>query len=431
MKPIIVCLLLLGVALAGGCAHSEEPAAGKKTLYTCPMHPEYVSDQPGDCPICGMRLVPKEQVGPKPPAPAAQAPRAADPHAGHSAAAPPSSETSGTRDASVPRVLDLGANRASLAGIRTVVAERGRLAQPIRAVGTVAVDETRVRQVTTKVAGFVERLHVNATGQMVTAGEPLFELYSPELLASQEEYLRARRSAQEFEQSALPEVRRGGEELAAAARRRLELFDVPAEFIERLERGGRAQRTVTFKAPFAGFVTGKNVVAGQRIEPGMDLLTVTDLSRVWVIAQVYEAEAALARAGRSARVTLPFDPSVRLAGRIGFVYPTMDAESRTLRVRLEFANPRGQLKPGMYVNVELDADASNGIVVPDSAILESGTRQVVFVETAPGQFTARDVSVGPRGDGKALVREGLSEGERVAVSANFLLDSESKLRQVR
>ena len=238
MKPIIVCLLLLGVALAGGCAHSDEPAAGKKTLYTCPMHPEYVSDQPGDCPICGMRLVPKEQVGPKPPAPAAQAPRAADPHAGHSAAAPPSSETSGTRDASVPRVLDLGANRASLAGIRTVVAERGRLAQPIRAVGTVAVDETRVRQVTTKVAGFVERLHVNATGQMVTAGEPLFELYLPELLASQEEYLRARRSAQEFEQSALPEVRRGGEELAAAARRRLELFDVPAEFIERLERDG-------------------------------------------------------------------------------------------------------------------------------------------------------------------------------------------------
>jgi RND family efflux transporter MFP subunit len=429
MKPTIVCLLVLGIALAGACSHSERTVSGTKTLYTCPMHPEYVVDQPGDCPICGMRLVPKEEVTPKPPASGAQG--AADPHVGHAAGGTPPAGAPGTRDTSVPGVLDLGAERASLAGIRTVAAERGRLAQPVRAVGTVAVDETRVRQVTTKVAGFVERLHVNTTGQMVTAGEPLFELYSPELLASQEEYLRARRSAREFEQSSLPEVRRGGEELAAAARQRLELFDVPEEFIGRLEREGRAQRTVTFKAPFAGFVTGKNVVAGQRIEPGMELLTVTDLSRVWVMVQVYEAEAALARAGRAARVMLPFDPSVRLAGRIAFVYPTMDAESRTLRVRLEFANPRGQLKPGMYVNVELDADAANGIVIPDSAVLESGTRQVIFVETAPGQFTARNVSVGPRGDGKALVREGLAEGERVAVSANFLLDSESRLRQVR
>ena len=425
MKWIIVCLLLAGVALSGACAHSDEAADAKKTLYTCPMHPEYVADRPGDCPICGMRLVPKEDVAPKAEAPAPDAPAAADPHAGHSGgASTPSRSTAG-----VPAVLDLGANRAALAGVRTVAAERGRLAQPVRAVGTVAVDETRVRQVTTKVAGFVERLHVNATGQMVRAGEPLFELYSPELLASQEEYLRARRSAEEFGRSSLPEVKRGGEELAAAARRRLELFDVPPEFIERLEREGRARRTVTFNAPFAGFVTGKNVVAGQRIEPGMDLLTVTNLSRVWVIAQVYEAEAALAQPGRPARVTLPFDPSVKLAGRIGFVYPTLDTETRTLRVRLEFANTRGLLKPGMYVNVELDAEAASGVIVPDSAVLESGTRQVVFVETGPGQFTARDVTVGPRGDGKALIRQGVSDGERVAVSANFLLDSESRLRQ--
>ena len=177
----------------------------------------------------------------------------------------------------------------------------------MRAVGTVAIDETRVRQVTTKVGGFVEKLYVNATGQMVRAGQPLFELYSPELLASQEEFLRARESAATFQRSSLPEVQKGGADLAAAARRRLELFDVPPEFIERLEQTGKAERTVTFKAPFAGFVTGKNVVAGQRIEPGMDLLTVTDLSHVWVIAQVYEAEAALAQPGRQATVTLPYD----------------------------------------------------------------------------------------------------------------------------
>ena len=426
VRLVVASLLVLGVLTAGACAHSEEDGPGKKTQYTCPMHPEYVADQPGDCPICGMRLVPKEEVKPPASVPAPEPAATSDPHAGHGGGgAPPRAGSA------VPPVLNLGARRASLAGVRTVIATRGRLAQAVRAVGTVTVDETRVRQVTTKVAGFIERLHVNATGQMVRAGEPLFELYSPELLATQEEYLRARRSADEFARSALPEVQRGGAELAASARRRLELFDVPPEFIERLERDGVAQRTVAFKAPFAGFVTGKNVVAGQRIEPGMELLTVTDMSRVWVIAQVYEAEAALARPGRVARVTLPYDPGVTLAGRIGFVYPTMDPESRTLRVRIEFANPRGVLKPGMYVNVELDAQAATGIVIPDSAILESGTRQVVFVETGPGQYTARDVGVGTRGDGKALIRQGLAAGEAVAVSANFLLDSESRLRQVR
>ena len=410
MKPIIVSLLLIGLALSAACTHPDAVTDGKKTLYTCPMHPEYVSDQPGDCPICGMRLVPKEDVAPKPAAPAPGPAAAADPHAGHTGGSPLPPGGAVAPGRGVPAVLDLGADRAALAGVRTVPAERGRLAQPVRAVGIVAVDETRVRQVTTKVSGFVERLYVNATGQMVRAGERLFELYSPELLATQEEYLRARRSAEEFARSSLPEVRRGGEELAAAARRRLELFDVPPEFIERLERDGEAQRTVTFKAPFAGFVTGKNVVAGQRIEPGMELLTVTDLSRVWVMAQVYEAEASLAQPGRAARVTLPFDPSLRLAGRVAFVYPTMDSESRTLKVRLEFGNSRGALKPGMYVDVELAAEAASGIIVPDSAIIDSGTRHVVFVETAPGQFTARDVSVGPRGDGRALVRHGPGRG---------------------
>lgn len=198
MRPVIVFLLLFGAVLAGGCAHSEEGVAGAKPLYTCPMHPEYVSDKPGDCPICGMRLVLKEQA---PAAPGASKKAFGDP-AGHPPG-PSGGERAGDRPA-VPAVLDLGPDRAALAGVRTVEAGRGSLAQPVRAVGTVAVDETRVRQVTTKVAGFVERLHVNATGQMVRAGEPLFELYSPELLASQEEYLRARRSAEQFGQSACP-----------------------------------------------------------------------------------------------------------------------------------------------------------------------------------------------------------------------------------
>jgi RND family efflux transporter MFP subunit len=256
----------------------------------------------------------------------------------------------------------------------------------------------------------------------------LFELYSPELLASQDEFIRARRSATEFAKSALPEVQRGGEDLAAAARRRLELFDVPPEFLRRLEETGTAQRTITFKAPFDGFVTGKNVVAGQRIEPGMELLTVTDMSQVWIMVQVFEAEAAAARAGRMAIVTLPYDDTVSVRGRVDFVYPTLDTETRTLTARLVLPNPRGALKPGMFVSVELGAASASGVVVPDSAILDSGTRQLVYVESGPGRFTAREVTVALRADGRAAIRSGLYEGELVASSANFLLDSESRLR---
>jgi membrane fusion protein, copper/silver efflux system len=414
--------VLLGAAAGQGCGHVDEtshvaaasaPAAKPKAKFHCPMHPEYTSDTQGDCPICGMRLTPIEPAAGSGGTPATKE-------------APTSG--SGATPTTVPAALDLG-DRARVAGVRTVAATPGTLTRSIRAVGTVTIDETRVRQVTTKVGGFVEQLYVTATGQMVRAGEPLLDLYSPELLVSQEEYLRARQSAATFQASTVPEVRKGGADLAAAARRRLELFDVPQEFIERLETTGQAQRTITFHAPFAGFVTGKNVVVGQRIESGNDLFMVTDLSHVWVMAQVFEIEARAAQPGRPVRVTLPYDAAVTLSGRIGFVYPTLDTDARTLKVRLEFDNPRGALKPGMFVDVELPAETATGLLVPDGAVIDSGTRQLVFVETTTGHFETRDVQVAARADGQAVIRQGLKAGEAVATSANFLLDSESRLRQ--
>ncbi len=417
-----VVAVLVAVIFLVGCA--QQAAA---QLYHCPMHPDYVSDRPGDCPICGMRLVPMTAADRK----------------GHGEKGTPVDRAAGRKsehggktlqaDAATASVPGLSAvqtdtERAELAGVRTVAAASDSLVTTIRAVGSVAPDEALIRHVTTKVGGWVERLYVNAVGQNVKAGERLFELYSPELLASQEEYLRARQTSEEFAKSSLPEIRRGGEDLVSSTRRRLELFDVPPEFLDQLDRTGKAQRTIVFRAPFTGYVTDKTVVEGHKVDPGMDLLTVTDLSRVWVIAQLYEAEATAAAPGRAATITLPYDQATTLRGRVGLVYPTVDTESRTIKVRLEFPNTRLALKPGMFVNVELEASRVSGIVVPDSAVIDSGTRQIVFVETAPGHFDPREVQVGARADGKALLRAGVKEGERVAVAANFLLDSESRLR---
>jgi RND family efflux transporter MFP subunit len=378
---------------------------GHQDVYTCPMHPEVRSHEPGNCPICGMRLVKVERPSPD-------------------ATAKPAAPS--TPEGLAP--VHAEAEAARLAGVRTVEAVSDSLAVTVRAVGNVTPDEGRIRHITTKVAGWVEKLHVNATGEMVRAGQPLFELYSPELLATQEEYVRALRTAAELSTSSLPEVRRGADDLASAARRRLELFDVPPAFIEQLRRTEQPNRTIVFRAPFGGYVSEKTVVEGHKVEPGADLMTVTDLSRVWVSAQVYEAEAAAARAGAAATVTLQYDPSVSLRGKVSLVYPTVDTESRTIQVRLEFANPRLVLKPGMFVNVALDRARASGIVVPDSAVIDSGTRQVVFVESAPGHFEPRQVTVGLRADGKAVLTGGIAAGEHVAVAANFLLDSESRLR---
>jgi RND family efflux transporter MFP subunit len=289
-------------------------------------------------------------------------------------------------------------------------------------------DETRVRRVQAKIEGWIEKLHTNFTGQLVTKGQPLLEIYSPDLVATQREYLLARAGVERMKESPYQDAREMSSGLAQAARTRLKLFDVPESFIEELERTGKVQRTVTLNAPVSGYVTGKEVFEGTRVMPGMDLLTVTDLSRVWIDADLYEYEAQSVRVGQAALLETVADPGTKMKGRVAFIYPTFSPETRTLKVRFEFPNPGLRLKPQMYANVLLDLHSVTGVVIPDSALIETGVRVIAFVDAGDGSFEPREVKVGVRGNGKAQILSGVKEGEKVAIRANFLLDSESKLR---
>ncbi len=389
----------------------KTPTPAPESRYTCPMHPEVTSDAPGRCPKCGMDLVPASQPQPQGTPNSAPSPQA--PHAGQVPGYTP---------------VSLAAEGLIRAGVQTAVATAGNLGGSLRAVGLVVADERTVRHVQTKVSGWVEKLFVNTTGQAVRRGEPLLTLYSPELLASQEEYLKAAELADRLADSPVPEARKAATDLLAASRQRLLLFDVPETFLATLQQEGRPQRTVTLLAPISGVVTAKNAFEGERVEPGRELFTVADLSRVWVEAQIYEHEAAAVQVGTPAVVHVPSQPEAPLSGRVGFVYPTVEPQARTIRVRLEFPNPTGLLKPEMYATVEILATPQAGVLVPDSAVLDTGTRRLVFVEERPGFFVPREVTVATSRDGQSLVAQGLSPQERVAVQGTFLLDSESRLR---
>ena len=461
----------LAVAAAGGIAYLGVPAfhallhphgpgetAAKEAVkYTCGMHPFIISDKPGNCPICGMKLT-KIESSP-PPGAAAEAKSApagktsggdrkilfyrnpmnpevtsqspAKDEMGMDFIPVYEDEVKGRGGDNVPEgyaAVQVGAERVRLAGIQSAPAVREAISHPVRAVGVVVPDERRVRRVQAKIEGWIEKLHANFTGELVKKGQPLMEIYSPELVSTQREYLLARAGADRMKESPYEDARQMSSGLAQAARTRLKLFDVPESFIEELERTGQVRRTVTLNAPVSGYVTGKDVFEGTRVSPGMDLLTVTDLSRVWIEADLYEYEAQSVRVGQTATLETVADPGAKLKGRVSFIYPTFSPETRTLKVRFEFPNPGLRLKPQMYANVSLDLHGVTGVVIPDSALIETGVRRIVFVDAGDGSFEPREVKVGVRGDGKAQILSGVKAGENVAVRANFLLDSESKLR---
>jgi Cu(I)/Ag(I) efflux system membrane fusion protein len=399
-------LLVLLVAGIWSCK-SERPGKdaavqSAKPIYYCPMHPHYRSDKPGNCPICSMKLVPLESS----PAPAA---------------AP--------RDGSPP-TLRIAPERQQQIGVKLATVAHQPAVLEIRASGKVAYDETRIAHVHTKVSGWIEEVFVGFVGASVKRGQPLFTLYSPDLVASQEEYLLALRAERELGASSLPRAAEGSRSLLEASRRRLQLWDLTAEQIAALEKSGQVSRTVTVHSPVSGVVTEREAYHhGRTVTPEMDLYTIVDVSRVWVLAEVYEYEISHVRVGQVGEAQLPYDTARKpLVGKVAFIAPFLDPKTRTVQVRLEFDNPALTLKPEAFVNVVLRRDLGRRLVIPKDALMDTGKAQYVFVDKGDGYFEPREVKVGPEVASGRVVTEGLAEGERIVTAANFILDSESRLK---
>jgi RND family efflux transporter MFP subunit len=315
-------------------------------------------------------------------------------------------------------------------GVTVVAAELAPLARSIRTTGVVVYDETRLTTIAPKFSGFVEKLHVNFTGQAVRRGQPLLEIYAPEMVAAQEELLGALRMREQLRESASPAVVDRAENLVDAARRRLLLQDIAPAQVAEIERTRTVRRTLTLHAPFGGFVTEMMVQAGQAVDMGMPLYRLADLSAVWVEADVYEQDLRFIALGETVQVEISAWPREPFRGRVSYIYPEVQADTRTTKVRIELANPGGRIKPGMYATVSIDAPVTErAVVVPRDAVMHSGTHSMVFVEEAPGIYRVREVTVGADAGGRTQILAGLIAGERVVNRANFLLDSESRLME--
>jgi RND family efflux transporter MFP subunit len=313
-------------------------------------------------------------------------------------------------------------------GVRTEAATMRALGKTVRAAGRVEPDERRVFAISPKFEGYVERLHVNVTGQPVGKGQPLFEVYSPELVSAQREYAIAAQGVQSMN-AAGGEAQAGMKQLAESSLARLRNWDLSPEQISALVKTGEAKRTITFRSPASGIVTEKKALQGMRFMPGEMLYQVTDLSSVWVLADVFEQDIGLVKTGAKASVKINAYPGKTFEGKITYVYPTLKAETRTVPIRIELANPGQLLKPAMFSQVEVQVGGKAPVLtVPDSAVIDSGTRRIVLVQLKEGRFEPREVKLGSHSDNYFEVQQGVKEGEQVVVAANFLIDAESNLK---
>lgn len=374
-------------------ALSSPPAKVSGTLewYTCAMDPFVITHKPGLCPVCHMDLV------------------KLDPN-------------------SFSTEVSLSPMMTQNIGVRIAPVTTGPVASVIRTVGSVDYDETRVRDVNLKIAGWVQKLHVDYTGQSVKKGQPLLEIYSPDLYTAQAEYLSVFKTVRGTTTASAPsELNQWDRDLLDAARKRLENFDISPGQIRELEKSGTASKTMTLYSPFDGLVIAKNVSEGQKVDPGMALYRIADLSKVWVQITLYEYQLPQVQLGQAATITLPYFPNVPFKGNVAYIYPYINPENRQVRVRLELDNAKGQLKPGMFADVELQTKLADArILVPADAIIDTGTSKRVMISLGQGRFKPRDVETDFEADnGMVVIKNGLTPGEMVVVSGQFLLDSEA------
>jgi membrane fusion protein, copper/silver efflux system len=379
---------------------SGQGGEAKTQYYTCGMHPQVMLPKPGKCPICQMELVPID-------------PKKFTPEKG----------------------ITISPIMTQSIGVRIAPVTTGPVTGIVRTVGTVDYDETRVRDVNLKISGWVEKLHVNETGQAVEKDQPLLDIYSPDLYSAQEEYLLAFKRAEALK-AAAPQAASDAASmntgLLAAVRKRLEYYDISDTQIRLLEQSGKAAKAMTVRSPFSGTVVVKNVVEGQKVDAGVQLMRIADLSKVWIMVTIYEYQIPFVEVGQKAVVSLPYAKGRTFEGKVTYVYPTVSQDLRQARARVELDNPDGLLKPGMFAGVELRRTlAADRTLVPREAVIDTGTRQIAFVSLGAGRFEPRDVRVGPveAEGGMVEIEQGLKPGEMVVTSGEFLLDSEGRIRE--
>jgi len=398
---MLIVVAVAGAFFAGRWYAAKAPRTPeRKVLYWVdPMHPAYKSDKPGIAPDCGMKLVPVY-----------------------------ADETLASALKTVPGTVAISAERQQLIGVRVGTAEITAGAETVRATGKVAIDETRVSHVHSRTEGWIDKVYADFTGDVVRKGQPLVTLYSPDLLATEQEYLLAIKARDAMRDSPIQGAAADAASLAEASRRRLQLWDLSERQIEDVERSGKPVTNTTLYAPASGYVMARNAFPNEKITPDTELYTVVDLGRVWVLASVFEYQGPLIHVGQPAVVSLPYGGGRSWNARVSFIQPQVDAQTRTLQVRIELPNPGLALKPDMFVNVELRSPEPARLTVPVEAVLDTGLKKTVFVDLGNGHFEPREVETGERIGDRVAVRKGLAAGERLVISGNFLLNSESQLK---
>ena len=408
---LLVLLLAVGGALGVAYLYRDQlgetklgqllylhPVPPSKDLYYCPMHPQVQSDKPGTCPICNMDLVKKQ---------------------------PDEAPAGGVLP---PGTVRIKPEMQQLIGVEYGEVTEQQLSKTILTVGRLAYDETKIARIQTRIDGWIEKVFVDFTGMLVKRGQPLFSVYSPELFSAQQELLIAKKTMEALAASEFKDLSANAESLYRSTKERLRLWNITDGEIKQIEARGTPLRALTFNSPISGFVLARNAYPGQRIAPDTELYSIADLTTVWVLADVFEYEVANIQLGQTASMTLASFPGETYTGAVSYIYPGLDSTSRTLKIRLQFPNSNFKLKPDMWANVSLKIDYGRQLAVPGSAVLDSGTEQIVFVALGDGYFEPRKIQLGAQVGNLYAILSGLQRGDKIVTSGNFLIDSESKLK---